>query len=184
MVDQPIAPSDQPPAPTRPPSPAPVTWPPMSLLGIGLTTFFFAAAVFVFFATGDPRSSFSWLRLTSSIWLVELSRRASRVPRVEGPPPRNPNPIVTTLVILSAVFAIFVLFDGVNAPQQRILPRGFYDALFAAFTFIGGVLEPFDMSLTPAVCFALSAAGYGVMLFGEWRYWARHALDPRRSSSP
>ncbi len=184
MVDQPIAPSEEREGPMRATSPTPVTWPPMSLLGIGLATVFFAAAVFFFFTTGDLRSSFFHLRMTWTIWLFDLIRRSSRSPRAKGPPPRNPSPIVTTLVILSGLFAIFILFDGVNAPRQRMLPQGFYDALHAAFTLIGRVLEPFDMSLTPAVNFALAAACYGAMLFGEWRYWARHALDPRRSSTP
>ena len=151
-----------------------IEWPPMSLACLGFLTACYAFYLVVFLTTHDLRLAGFAGRIILPLLLIEQTRRASRFPRVEPRPFPMWARITTVLAIL---FAIFILFDVVDQPRHRLLPQVVYDVVSAPFMLAGSLL-------TPSVVFTLFAALQGWYLFGGWRYWSSHALDPRRSPSP
>ena len=173
-LDQTTDQTPHPAAAGSPSGPTVIEWPPMSLVCLGFLTAGYAFSVVVFLTTHDLRSAgFLWKPMVLLLTFEQM-RRTSHFPRVEPRPLPRWARITTVLAIL---FAIFIVFDVVDQPNYRLLPQFFYDVVSAPFILAGSLL-------TSNVTFTLLAALQGWYLFREWRYWARHALDPRRSSTP
>lgn len=81
------------------------------------------------------------------------------------------------IAAVSAMTAIFLLFDGTSPRPQRILPDRVYEALWQGFAFLGG-------TTFRSVWFVAFSMFIAFLLVREWREWAKQALDPQRRPSP
>ena len=152
--------------------------PPMLLRDLLIISLFFSGAM-VLALTDSIDKAMVYLYFAVILYFGDRFRR---IPHRSGPdqsPPvdsRASVKAVAEALLFAALLICLLVFDAIDSPLQRLLPKAFNNALLAADRALGLVIKP--------TFHVIVLLGFAIVLFSEWRYWARHALDPRRSPSP
>ncbi len=151
--------------------------PPMLLRDLLIISLFFSGAM-VLALTDSIDKAMVYLYFAAILYFGDRFRRIPRRSGPDQPPPVDSRASVKAVAeaLLFAAFLICLVFDAIDSPLQRLLPKAFYDALLAADRALGLVIKP--------TFHVIVLLGFAIVLFCEWRYWSSHALDPRRSPSP